>query len=1000
MSGGRQTGTVPKTKLNSRGRRENAVNHIPNNLDWHEPFPQQRARKESNTYASHLSDTGEDSWLDGTAWGTIAPSNRTDDDELRWSNVKSSNITPERGNVETYLGNRVVSQRPQENGGVEERDVPGTSKEAMSRGRLKLKMEQSQRKIEELQHQQAALLTFRNKAIQQVKPVQMGEMQQAIAPLMLRNKAIQQVKPVQVEMERMANIEDRIQTMQEYTNFIQAYEREETASNLEPVADNEQQIRNKLNELLVKKAQCDNILACIESDILPDGAGSMSSEEGETSFSRSHTGGDEEINRREGPKPDNRELDPSAASAFFHSKELKLEEVKNKLEQLQTLLTRVERMRETKPSPRINGDVQQPHHALEQHHQAKNCPPSGDMEKLHTKKIDLEHYLRKVKSCPHNQGMHQINQQSVERWPPNYLNGAAAPNSVEYSSDEGEVEYDESPVKLCSSSLLPQNSFPKARHSAQQNVASVPITQAKGPQGTTGCEVRRVAETRSRQRINTEEVLSPPNNTTLALQINQLQLQMEQMQLLCQNLFEKQQVPSFPPPQPWLPQTGFMQYMGAGPHWHQHQLLVNSLNQCCQLIWHQQRELAGLRQALAMLQEESSAYKCGGYGNNLNFDPGLLWATQTSPQTLNNQVPPGNRANNYWDNFRSYSRQNLLSGRNKSNEGSIAESLPAPRPAAQTDNLRSRKDNSSSSSNAQGGNSHQAQRAEGGSNNNGRLRRRYNTGSNHKPDQSAVFSLEQSIYSELDTVIAAAERDPQILLQLLTRLKNFRFQDPSPYEDSNPPGFENDCDLMDHSMPTFPNLLPRIEEPRSDYELSLKIESTMMEVSRMIEQQEVDTFMPQFLEQIVCTVVRITRLDPHHDLVPRLEASLLKFQGARISQVADDLMFVIAGILAPNAPPPPPPQRQINNSGTAEQNVENTEEEGAVGGVPLHSSQPQHSTPQSVETELAEADQTQHNSTDNVEVFGIDEVGLPNIELDNQELPPREENQEQLFQEP
>lgn len=28
---------------------------------------------------------------------------------------------------------------------------------------------------------------------------------------------------------------------------------------------------------------------------------------------------------------------------------------------------------------RINGDVQQPHHALEQHHQAKNCPPSGDM---------------------------------------------------------------------------------------------------------------------------------------------------------------------------------------------------------------------------------------------------------------------------------------------------------------------------------------------------------------------------------------------------------------------------------------------------------------------------------------------------------------------------------------------------------------------------------------------------------------------------------------------
>ncbi|XP_063696045.1 putative uncharacterized protein DDB_G0271606 isoform X2 [Culicoides brevitarsis] len=43
---------------------------------------------------------------------------------------------------------------------------------------------------------------------------------------------------------------------------------------------------------------------------------------------------------------------------------------------------------------------------------------------------------------------------------------------------------------------------------------------------------------------------------------------------------------------------------------------------------------------------------------------------QATPQALNNQVPPGNRANNYWDNFRSYSRQNLLSSNNsyKSNE--------------------------------------------------------------------------------------------------------------------------------------------------------------------------------------------------------------------------------------------------------------------------------------------------------------------------------------------
>uniref|UniRef100_A0A1I8PQ39 Uncharacterized protein n=1 Tax=Stomoxys calcitrans TaxID=35570 RepID=A0A1I8PQ39_STOCA len=43
--------------------------------------------------------------------------------------------------------------------------------------------------------------------------------------------------------------------------------------------------------------------------------------------------------------------------------------------------------------------------------------------------------------------------------------------------------------------------------------------------------------------------------------------------------------------------------------------------------------------------------------------------SNVSGSTLNNQVPPGNRANNYWDNFRSYSRQNLLSTNStKSNE--------------------------------------------------------------------------------------------------------------------------------------------------------------------------------------------------------------------------------------------------------------------------------------------------------------------------------------------
>ncbi|XP_050297637.1 pericentriolar material 1 protein isoform X2 [Anthonomus grandis grandis] len=49
--------------------------------------------------------------------------------------------------------------------------------------------------------------------------------------------------------------------------------------------------------------------------------------------------------------------------------------------------------------------------------------------------------------------------------------------------------------------------------------------------------------------------------------------------------------------------------------------------------------------------------------SNLNHHqaiPAQIW----NGQALNNQVAPGNRANNYWDNFRSYSRQNQLSSKN------------------------------------------------------------------------------------------------------------------------------------------------------------------------------------------------------------------------------------------------------------------------------------------------------------------------------------------------
>ncbi|KAK2584748.1 hypothetical protein KPH14_007078 [Odynerus spinipes] len=135
------------------------------------------------------------------------------------------------------------------------------------------------------------------------------------------------------------------------------------------------------------------------------------------------------------------------------------------------------------------------------------------------------------------------------------------------------------------------------------------------------------------------------------------------------------------------------------------QMMGTTIQQCCQLLWAQQRELQSMRSAITQLlrhnsqtvqrnnntenQEEYSNLSRSVHHLADTLDaalppssslPNLVSLPNTSPalshsavgssansqqhqqQQLNNQVPPGNRANNYWDNFRSYSRQNLLSG--------------------------------------------------------------------------------------------------------------------------------------------------------------------------------------------------------------------------------------------------------------------------------------------------------------------------------------------------
>nr|XP_036216874.1 uncharacterized protein LOC106616869 isoform X2 [Bactrocera oleae] len=103
-----------------------------------------------------------------------------------------------------------------------------------------------------------------------------------------------------------------------------------------------------------------------------------------------------------------------------------------------------------------------------------------------------------------------------------------------------------------------------------------------------------------------------------------------------------------------VPQSPPLQGNAAGPgpifmHHHNNAIHQNNAN-----LRTQNHYANNLHQQQQLQQQQQHGH------SNVNIGGG---------NTLNNQVPPGNRANNYWDNFRSYSRQNLLStNSNKSNE--------------------------------------------------------------------------------------------------------------------------------------------------------------------------------------------------------------------------------------------------------------------------------------------------------------------------------------------
>ena len=115
----------------------------------------------------------------------------------------------------------------------------------------------------------------------------------------------------------------------------------------------------------------------------------------------------------------------------------------------------------------------------------------------------------------------------------------------------------------------------------------------------------------------------------------------------------------------------------------QHQQTLSALGQCFQLLQSQQQQILDMQR-----QMQNTAAAVASVSQpatpapppppppppppqflapallRVDEPPTMELADGFGPQSgsmLNNQVAPGSRANNYWDNFRSYSRQNLLS---------------------------------------------------------------------------------------------------------------------------------------------------------------------------------------------------------------------------------------------------------------------------------------------------------------------------------------------------
>uniref|UniRef100_A0A1B6DB98 Pericentriolar material 1 protein C-terminal domain-containing protein n=2 Tax=Clastoptera arizonana TaxID=38151 RepID=A0A1B6DB98_9HEMI len=824
-NGGRQTGTVPKTKsqnetsrdYNGAMRREYSnYNHTPNNLtslDWHPVSesapPPPRTRKESNTSASRYSesyDAGEEAFRDW--YPQPAPphySLHSDDDEASqagWadSRHKSSNLSmPEKGQVSTRLNQirdyisqtSMLMKTLRETGEqrnmvqleklasmmeglrdsetkldnllstmdrLEQRDVesevealemnlasanplnptstsrdrnrtqqpsgsvPKTS-DAPRRNELKMRVEESQRKLLELQEQQANLLLLRQKAQEQLKEARAAQSALLTAHgLSGNNQNISSSGDANNLFEY-----DHARANQQFKNQLSPFLNCE--DKIEEETDFGNELPKKFDEMFTKKAQADLLtqMRMVNGERNPNVAAevamnSFAVEECERDVRNkmeelnamreqlAHIQSRLQINKMQAPiekdvpKQDNRTgmNDKYEASASIQSKTLKLKEAKLKLHQLQTLLSTVEDLSQmgqpipdrvwqmlatscheasVSPPPQSERSMQQTDQERErvinsserdQDRIINSC--DRDRPSNHSQSVinDIKHNNQQRKSCdltlteaqkrrivedlirkddlmssinediqPQQNFSFQESGTTVATWGGSIqdtLDEGDNAHSPEYSTDDGEGEV-ETDIRFASSLMLNSNkqhpyhlSVPN-REPANAGLDSISLTGIVNTSSVTssasqaphniwrkqsaggGASSSRIPWTYQQQSIpqqdlntvqteNNDEILvNHPDNSWVVQQISQLQ---NQLQTLYKSFIEKQHncPPQWVAPPNLGPSLGpYCQYITSANQWQQQQLLVHSLNQCCQLIWHQHRELMALKEALNTIQQ-------------------------------------------------------------------------------------------------------------------------------------------------------------------------------------------------------------------------------------------------------------------------------------------------------------------------------------------------------------------------------------------------------------